>query len=239
VLVARGGEQEVLDDLTAAGHHVGPLLGRGQLVVAAVEDAYTPGGTFDPDALLAAFQALVAQALAEGFTGLRVFGDPAPLLADPDVRARWPSYELRADLLVARLPAVALCGYDLRVVDDAAVELPTAVHRLRLGAGDTPGPGFQLHGTADGALALRGEVDMLYSDTVVGLLGGSAGDLGVPVVDVSSLEFVDVAGMRAIAAAARALPATGVAVEVRGGSPLFRRVWSVLGHDALQRVRLT
>ena len=203
-----------------------------------MQDAYAPGGLFDPGARIQAYQALVAQALADGFTGLRVFGDPAPLLADPDVRARWPLFELRADLLVARSLVVALCGYDLRVLDDAAVELPAAVHPLRLGAGDAPTPGFHVHGTADGAVALSGEVDLMYSDPVAGLLSGSAGDLGVPALDVSNLRFIDVAGMRAVVAAARALLAAAGSAEVRGASPLFRRVWSILGYDALEQVRL-
>jgi hypothetical protein len=45
--------------------------------------------------------------------------------------------------------------------------------------------------------------------------------------------------MRAIVAAARALLTTAGSAQVRGASPLFRRVWSILGYDALDRVRLT
>jgi anti-anti-sigma regulatory factor len=55
-------------------------------------------------------------------------------------------------------------------------------------------------------------------------------------LDLSRLEFVDVAGCRAIAQWAGARCAGAVPVEICGASRLFRRVWQVLGLDAVAPV---
>jgi hypothetical protein len=58
-------------------------------------------------------------------------------------------------------------------------------------------------------------------------------------LDLSRLEFVDVAGCRAIARWAGGQCARGVQVEVLGASRLFRRVWRVLDFDAVAAVTFT
>ncbi len=63
------------------------------------------------------------------------------------------------------------------------------------------------------------------------MLAGSPSSPAV-VLDVSRLDFVDVAGSRVIARWAGDLRRRGVPVEIRGASRLFRRIWQVLAlHD--------
>ena len=117
--------------LAEAGLDVGGLLDRDAFSIGDVTDAYVTGGSLEPELRLAGHAVLVQQALNDGFDGLRVCSEIAPLLAHDAVRDEWCGYELRADVLIATLPSVVVCACDLRGVErrvaDAAREL-TAVH---------------------------------------------------------------------------------------------------------------
>jgi anti-anti-sigma factor len=234
VYLADGEEAaRLVDALGDEGQPVDRLLGGGQLVVKAAEEAYTPGGAFDPDAILGLVRALVQGAVEEGWTGLRAAGEVAWLQGRPDAEDRWAGYELRVDLLAARLAYTGLCCYDLRVCGAAATMVPQAVHPLRL---TPPAPDdrplFGVHGTADGGLGLVGEIDCWCAEDVRALVTAAAGDLHAPVLDVSGLRFADVAAMRMIAAVAHDLARTHGRVRLHGVSPTFRKVWGLLQLDS-------
>jgi hypothetical protein len=94
----------VMDALRDGGQPVDRLLATGPLVVKAAEEAYTPGGVFDPDALLDLLRTWVEEAAQKGWTGVRGAGEVAWLLGRPDVEGRWGGYELRVDVLASRQP---------------------------------------------------------------------------------------------------------------------------------------
>lgn len=220
---------EALDALDAQGVDTAALRADGALLVGDAESAYLPDGVFDADARIAAYERLVRDALADGFTGLRVAADVPPALREMTASGAWPSYELRADLLAARLPFTALCCYDRQwwAPDDVA---PIAsVHALAFGLdGAADHCGFRVHGVPDGAIALDGELDMAGSALLGRLLAGS-GQVARALLDVSRLRFVDVIGIRAVADAAIALAErTGSPVVIRGASPTFVRLWGLL-----------
>jgi anti-anti-sigma factor len=185
----------------------------------------------DPDVRASHIERLARNAPA----GVRVATESAWLAARSDLGPRLPAAELRTDLVTARVPAVVLCGYDLRICDDAVIlDAVAAVHPLcsrARASGD--GPLFHLHAADDGGISLTGEVDATQSELVESLLVASMDQLREPVIDVSALDFVDVSGMRAVANAAADLQATRQRAEVRGASPTFRKVWSLLGYDDL------
>jgi anti-anti-sigma factor len=238
-LVRRGTEPDVADIVAAAGYDARDLLAGGRLVVAAAEDAYLQDGTFDPAACIRSYEAFVREAVAEGFTGIRVFGEVGWLLRLPEAREAWASYEFQAGALAARLPVVALCGYDERECDQAALELVAAIHTSTLSADSRrQPPPFHVRAGADGSVVLDGEVDYFSADDVRALILGSADETGEVVIDVSHLRFVDVAGMSAIVAATRDVRGRHGVAEVRGASPMFRRMWSHLGYDRLHHVEL-
>jgi len=227
------GAGRLLDALGDEGQPVGRLQASGQLVVKAAEEAYTPGGVFDPDALLDLVRTWVEEAARKGWTGVRGAGEVARLLGRPDVEGRWGGYELRVDVLASRLPYTGLCCHDLRVCGTAATLISQAVHPLRLAPPDPDdGPLFGVHGTAGGGLELAGEIDCWSAEEVRVLLAAVAGDLGEPVLDVSQLRFADVAAMRMIGAATRELARAHGSVELAGTSPTFRKVWGLLRLDA-------
>jgi hypothetical protein len=224
-----------------ASHHldVERLLASGQLAIEPAERHYTAAGGFDPDSAIANWRDLVDQALREQWRGLRVAGEAAWLFARADARERWAAYELRFDLLTARLPLTGMCCYDQREPEWAAATLAHAVHPLWLGElppswetsdGEAR---FRLHGTVDGGLSISGELDQASAGEVGAMLVGALDDLGEPLLDASTLRFVDVAAMRAILQAGEQLARRHDRVQVRGASSLFRKVWGLLRFDLL------
>ena len=94
-------------------------------------------------------------------------------------------------------------------------------------------PSFRLF-TDAGRLVLAGSVDSSTAGVLETVLADNpfAGD-GVR-LDVSRLEFLDVAGCRTLGRWVRD-PRTGP-VTVHGASPLFRRMWHLMGLDDLAPV---
>jgi anti-anti-sigma factor len=88
-------------------------------------------------------------------------------------------------------------------------------------------PQFRLVSASEETWLLAGEVDLSVSSVFAAAFAAAAA-LGDCIVDVKGLEFVDVAGMRAIANVAQAANAS---VQLRGASPALRRYWHVVGLD--------
>lgn len=222
------------ESLSESGLDIGTLMWRGAFSVGDVTEAYFSGGSLQPEVRLAGQAALVQQALDDGFAGLRVCSEIAPLLAHRGLGEEWCGYELRADILIAGLPSVVVCACDVRQADEAVVSDVAAVHSVAAGAAlESPSP-FRLH-AAPGGLALSGEVDASSAERLGHWLRGALADLAEPVVDVAGLEFVDAAGMWALLDSAHA---HRDGLDLRGTSPQFRRVWSVCGYDTIGSVRL-
>jgi anti-anti-sigma factor len=219
-----------LDD---AGLETATLILQGRLVLGDVTVAYLSAGTLEPDIRLAGHAVLVEQARRDGFDGLRVCSEIAPLLRADAVRDEWYPYELRADVLIAGLPSIVVCACDQRGTAPAVMRDLAAVHSLRGGAVGYPSP-FALHAGPDG-VAISGEVDASSADRVGRWLSDVLEDMSEPVVDVTELEFIDAAGMWALLDSGHTHPG---GLTLRGTSPYFRRVWSVCGYDAIDCVHL-
>jgi anti-anti-sigma factor len=195
--------------------------------------AYLVDGTMRPDVRLAGHALLVGQALRDGYSGLRVCSEIVPLLGSESVCDEWCAYEVRADLLIARLPSIVVCACDLRRARPKMMSDLHAVHSLHSGAPTCHSP-FQLH-AGSGGLFLSGEVDASSADRVGRWLAEALPDLPEPVVDVEGLEFIDAAGMWALLDSAHAHPE---GLRLTGTSDRFRRVWSVCGYDTISSVQL-
>jgi anti-anti-sigma factor len=222
-----------LPELADAGIDVGALTERGALSIGDVDGAYLFEGALQPDVRLAGHALLVGQALRDGFAGLRVCSEIAPLLGTDGVCDEWCGYEVRADLLISRLPSIVVCACDLRQARPEVVSDLHAVHSLHTGEPTDDSP-FQLH-AGHGGLALSGEVDASSAERVGRWLSEALRDLPDPVIDVEGLEFIDAAGMWALLDSAHAHPE---GLRLKGTSPKFRQVWSVCGYDTITSVQL-
>lgn len=228
---ARG--EPVLAGLRERGHDVEGHLAAGRLAVEATEHLYTPGGTFDPDARVDGYRRGTEEAIAAGHSRFRVAAEGATLTH----LERWPLYELHADLLAAEGTFTALCAYDRRRSGPEVLAAVEAAHALSLRAsrsrGDPsggpchPATTFRVYGTPAGGFGIAGEIDLAVGDTFRQLLGEAARVVPTPEIDLSELEFIDVAAVRDIALAAGWLGKTRGRAVLRGASPLFAEIWSV------------
>ncbi len=100
--------------LVSAGCDLPTLEASGQLVILPDIDFYLTDGLFDPDRTLALATSLLADGQRQGYSTMRVAGDPSWLqegAIDFDV---WEEYEHRVTREIADLPIVVLCQYDRR-----------------------------------------------------------------------------------------------------------------------------
>ncbi len=222
--------ERVIDSVLAGAAPFGdvePLVSAGTLRLMTVADAYAATGDFSAERQFAFYDAATRQARAEGYAGLRVVADLTALAADPtrDELVRWE--HLADRYIVQGAGMTALCAYSDALPAEALADVTTAHPAAHAPAGLAPFHVF----FDDDRLALAGSVDLADADRLARVLAGSPSSPAV-VLDVSRLDFVDVAGSRVIARWAGDLRRRGVPVEIRGASRLFRRIWQVLAlHD--------
>jgi ABC-type transporter Mla MlaB component len=199
--------RERLDDLGG----VGRLIDSGALQLFPLTDLYKVGEPVDADAQLATYAAATDQALADGYSGLRVAAEVSGLVAEPscwEAHVRWESI---ADRYMAKRPLSALCGYDRTALPEELLGDLAAVHPAANGTASIA----PFHLFADsGALVLAGEVDMFSAEALDRLLGlASSGDEPAA-LSLGELEFVDQHGLRALVEHAdRAAAAGGLSIE--------------------------
>ena len=203
---------------------VDALVGAGRLVLLTTSEAYANTGEFSADRSLAFYDAATREALADGCTGLRVVAEVTPLATDPQRRLELVRWEHLADRYVVHGSGMtAMCAYRRDLPPEALADV-TAVHP----AGHAPEGLSQFRVFFDDdRVVVAGSVDTFEAERLARVLEESPTD-PAPVLDLSLLEFVDVAGCRVIALWAGRRRARGVPVEIRGASRMFRRVWSVL-----------
>jgi anti-anti-sigma factor len=206
------------------------LVRDGTLQVAPFESVY-PGGRRMANAdQLSMYAGATDQALADGFTGLRVFAE-VTALASPD--GEWQdqvSWESYADRYMAHRPLAALCCFDRqRLPVEAMAALgcahPVADSRLQ------PMAPFRIYALTD-AVAVAGEVDALSTGRLSDLLELAIPDAeGEVVLDLEGLDFIDHSGVHAVAQHGRRMRERGAQLTLRGESVMFRRLSDLLGAE--------
>ncbi|WP_106277406.1 MEDS domain-containing protein [Geodermatophilus tzadiensis] len=197
------------------------LLAGGRLDLQTTGDAYAGGSGLAPLEQVERYRAAVQEALGSGRTGLRVAADVTALIRDGrSGRRRLHAYEQLADVLMGAVPMTAVCLYDESV---GAEELgPVAVLHPLQHLGDRQ-PQTHLSGRGP-RLSLHGEVDLTEAEHVRTALVDVAGDgSGELVLDLSDLDFLDVAGGRALYGARRDLAARGIRLRLAGAPRHVRR----------------
>jgi MEDS: MEthanogen/methylotroph, DcmR Sensory domain/STAS domain len=226
----------VLSGVRSAGGPLADTAGlqaRGALQVLDVRAAYEAGGAFVPEQQLAFYDAATRQAVADGYTGLRVVAELSDLAADPARRTGLLAWEHLADDFIGHGSGmIALCAYR-RDLDGAALADVASVHPLV----HTPdgGPPFRIWFDGD-LLVLAGALDTFGAARLRSVLDGSPVSGRRVVADLGRVDFVDVGGCRELARWAAGLGARSVAVELRGTTRVLRRMWGILGFDQVCEV---
>lgn len=171
-------------------------------------DVYGESGVIDPVAQLQVFAGVLAEALAGGFSGLRVAADNTPLVADEERLAAWIRWEHLADRFMADNPATGLCAFDGQRIDVNRLRHLATLHPLY--SAEDPEPQFRMY-SDDGALCLEGDLDSFAIAELPGALASLPPDTGV-LIDLSAATLMS----RAPLAGLRRLAGDGVAVTIRG-----------------------
>jgi anti-anti-sigma regulatory factor len=220
--------QRVIDSLGTLGRpavDVADLIARGTVETLTLAEAYEAAGPFLPEQQLAYYDAATRRAKDDGYRGLRVIAEVSDLAADPDQLPELLRWEHLADEYAAHGSGFsAMCAYRADLAADALGDV-ASVHPLLRASEEFSS--FRLYAEGD-HLSLVGTVDVFSVDRLTRVLSATrVKDDGV-VLDVTGLDFVDVAGCRALARWAAGLDPGSVSVEVVGASSLLRRMWDLL-----------
>ena len=158
--------------------------------VVSLEQAYRGGLIVDPATQVAAYTAATEDAMAAGFTGLRVVADATAFVRTDAQRDAFARYEYAIGRYMRTAPMRAVCAYDRRELGDQAVAELACLHETS----HAEGVMFQLHpGATTAEAVLDGEVDMSVDEPFAAALRRT--DLepagGEVVVDADGLDFID------------------------------------------------
>ena len=203
---------------------IGRLLATGQLELLPVDTVYGTGKAFSASAQLATFEGVLADALADGYRGIRVVADNTPLVGgDDESFRRWLAWEHLTDRFQAASTVTGVCFFDHAALSDERKADLAALHPVR--SASTVEPPFSLFSEGD-ALFVTGTLDTSSAEQFRRLLGTLPVDRPL-VVDVSAAEPVDHHALLVLAESASA----DRPLRVRGNGHL-RELVSLIGFAA-------
>ncbi|HSE54516.1 MAG TPA: MEDS domain-containing protein [Nocardioidaceae bacterium] len=202
------------------------LLDDGRLTLYPLEALYTVDEPLDPHVQVGVFHGEAAQALADGFAGLRVAGDITELAQDPALLPQLLEYELAVDAMLLANTAVGLCGFDVSRVGARWTQI-SALHVLQHTEVSEPMFAVNLHSDA---VEVIGEVDISNTSDLEQILHAVSSVTDGPlVVRLPDLEFIDVAGTRVLARFQQGMSAAGRSVDFEDLSHAAHRTLRLFG----------
>jgi hypothetical protein len=93
----------------------------GAFAILKTEDAYCPGGTFDPHAMIARLQGRYKQTAQAGYPATRSCGEMGWVLKGIPGSERWLEYESLLNTAYDPFPHSGMCQYDARSFDGATL----------------------------------------------------------------------------------------------------------------------
>ena len=197
------------------------LLATGQLELLAVDAVYGTGNGSSASAQLATFEGVLADALADGYRGIRVVADNTPLVrGDDESFRRWLAWEQLTDRFQAASMVTGVCFFDHRELSGERQADLATLHAVR--STSVVEPPFSLFWDGD-AVSVTGMLDAWSAERFRRMLDAVRVDRPL-VVDLSRAGFVDDHGLLALAESASA----DRPLRVRGDGRL-RELVSLMG----------
>ncbi|MGY0019886.1 MEDS domain-containing protein [Streptomyces sp. YJ-C3] len=200
-----------VERLRACGLPAGAALAEGRIGVVNGAPGYDPVTGFDPAARARTWVDVTERARRQGFTGARAMGDMSWAALPGVDHSVLVDYEAGLTPLFAEIGFTAVCEYDRREFDDAALGQVCGAHPVRvlerLGALDITATARELRIAGEADLTTREEFDSALTRA----LTGSA---PLTTVDLSALCFMDVHSAALLVHLASRLPRTTL-LEVR------------------------
>lgn len=132
------------------------LSGLRAVQIASTAEIYGASGVVDAASQRATFASALADALAEGFTGIRVAADNTPLVTDDSRLASWLRWEVIADRFISENQVTGLCAFNGQQVDTNRLRHLATLHPLS--SRESPVPQYRLFADA-GNLYAEGYLD--------------------------------------------------------------------------------
>lgn len=199
-------------------------LAPGTLTAATVAEVYGESGIVDATSQRVTFAQALGEALAAGYTGIRVAADNTRLVLDEERIEAWIRWEIVADHFMSQNPVTGLCAFDKARADVDTIRRLATLHPVWPAESDQPP--FRLFSN-DSALWLEGEVNSFALGQARLALENLPPQTNV-VVDLTKTENVTSDALSAL----RQLCETGVAVTVRGATEIVRRLAQSTGVPA-------
>ena len=184
------------------------LLDRDTLLVMSTAEVYGSSGVVDPARQRETYAGVLAEALATGFTGVRVAADCTKLVSDEERLRAWTRWEVVADRFIAENQVTALCAFDREAVDVSRLRHLATLHPLS--SASSPVPQFRLL-SESGALRVDGQLDSVAVTQLWLALDNLPPETGV-VIDLESAAVLSRGGLADLAR----LGSSGVDVTIRG-----------------------
>jgi MEDS: MEthanogen/methylotroph, DcmR Sensory domain len=127
---ARGERQMFLADNPLVEQWPKHLVDRGELLIASITEIYGSDRMVEPASQRETFAAALADALSEGYTGIRVAADNSSLIDAPERLQAWLGWEEVADRFMAENPVTGLCAFDRTRLGSASLSAVTGAHRV-------------------------------------------------------------------------------------------------------------
>jgi hypothetical protein len=197
------------------------LLDSGQLELADIGAVYGNGGAFSATRQLATFEGVLADALMDGYTGIRVVADNTPLVrGDERGFRRWLSWEQMTDRFQSTFNVTGICYFDRSSLSEERQADLATVHPVRSQNSVEPPFSFFVDGDA---VSVTGTLDSWSAGQLERILSTTLDDQPL-IVDLSRAEFVDHHALLALNAAA------GVKrpVRIRRARPIMRELLALL-----------
>jgi hypothetical protein len=198
------------------------LLADRQLELQPVEAVYGGSGAFSPTAQLTTFEAVLDDALAHGYSGVRVLADNTSLASGDDAAfRRWLHWEQVTDRFQATSSVTGICYFNGRALSsDRRADL-AALHPVR----SVTAPPTPFSFVVDGDMvSVTGAVDFWSEDQFQRILATAPRDRPLQ-LDLSGVEFADHRALLALNAAASATRP----VRISRASNLVRDLPAMLG----------
>jgi hypothetical protein len=192
------------------------ILGPDAMQIASIAEVYGPTGIVDAGRQRATFEAALADALAAGYSGIRVAADNTPLVTDERRLAAWIKWEVIADRLMSAKPITGLCAFDGSKVDVDKLRHLATLHPLSSAA--SPVPQFRLFNDA-GNLCVEGEIDSSAISQLRLALSALPAKTGI-LVDLATATLLSATALGGLGRLANA----GFDVIVRGPAAAIERL---------------
>jgi anti-anti-sigma factor len=192
-------DEKVMSYLREAGVAADDVFRSGQLVFLDAETAYVGEEGFQPERMEQAFRQAAAQAVDDGYRGLRAASETEwllPTFVDP---ARFVEYEYWIDRVVAGLPQIGLCGYDARHLNPDWLLALQAVHPHQITGPSVRQTPFRVGSGMNGEIVVEGEVDATCHEAFrLALRAVAARGAEEVVLDLEALDFISLTALRVL-----------------------------------------